>query len=410
MFLPDELWSYIFAFLKDAEGPRFNIWLIGDEQELQRLLSLRLICKRFEGLYVQQVQRLSVAQEFPVYALPGLLAWMRRSKISLSTFEASCESDLVDAILGACAALEMPLIHVHICNLAGPSLQLLSAFQGLQSCTLCSDADDILWLMALQQLPHLTQLTLTGYFNGLEYLDCLTGLAFDDAYATCTQCRFVSSLRSLDLSQSVFQGPHPNLLAVCKNVSVLKLCDSELVDMLGDKHLTSDLSTMLCQLTCLTNLAELTLGFQHLDPTNLQWISALTGLKHLSLCYANCAPGSLDMLFRLTMLSNLALSGSRHDKSTLHIAGDWHKLRVLQQLSISNCHMHLPFECIDNLLQLSQLKHLSLRNVQPTNLSTIAAMIVLISDSAKSGVKVFADRDMLRSCSQQTMQGLKTWV
>ena len=405
MFLPDELWSYIFAFLKDAEGPHFDTWCTGVEQELQQLLSLRLICKRFEGLYVQQVRRLSILGYFPVHALPGLLTWMRRSKVLLNTFEASCESHLVDAVLGACAALEMPLSHVHICDIAGPSLELLSAFQGLQSCTLHSETGDVCGLMALEQLPHLTQLTLTGNFDGLEYLDCLTGLTLNDAYAFSTrECNFVSSVSRLDLSQSDFQSPHPNVLAACTNVSVLTLCDSELLDIQGDKQLTPSLSAMLCQLTCLTNLAELTLGFQELDPANLQSISVLTGLKHLSLCFANYDPGSLDMLFRLTMLSSLVLSGSMRDKSTLHIAGDWHKLRFLQQLSIANCQMHLPFECIDSLLQLSQLKHLSLCDVQPKDAKYFAGMIVLIDGSLKSGVKVFADRVMLSLHSEHFMQ------
>ena len=138
MQLTDELWICIFAHLVDADDDTVRFWedVVDGHLQLLELLNIRLVCKRFDSLYAQQVLRLSVPQQLTLRALPGLLSWLAKSKLAIKTFKANCESQLVTALLGALAALQMRLACVRVANTAQPSLQLLSAFKPLKTCWL----------------------------------------------------------------------------------------------------------------------------------------------------------------------------------------------------------------------------------------------------------------------------------
>ena len=102
--LTPELWAEVFAHMQDSQVPTGSTCYEEMDScwQLQQLLKLRLVCKRFEEVVASNPQllcRLSVHEDYPSSSLLRLLGWLQSGKHSLDVFEATCGSPMVDAVL-----------------------------------------------------------------------------------------------------------------------------------------------------------------------------------------------------------------------------------------------------------------------------------------------------------------------
>lgn len=134
------LWAQVFSFLGN-EYSHFSTWSDKEAaQDVGERLTLRLVCKQFDALRLQHLKRLSLRSDTCDHALSNLLALLQRSKVCLSIFEANCGDSVLDEVLGALAALLMPLTVIDITGFKQCSLAMLSACRSLQHCCLTSDS------------------------------------------------------------------------------------------------------------------------------------------------------------------------------------------------------------------------------------------------------------------------------
>ena len=146
---------------------------------LQPLLQLRLVCKAFNAAIPHHIHELTLPEEFSSSTLPSLLAWLHRSKPSLVSLNADCQSPVVEAVLAALACSSMPLRKIWIVYASICVIDLVSTFDNLVECALHSYNEGPHDLGPLQVLPHLADLILTSSFIGLEQLAHLTRLSLE---------------------------------------------------------------------------------------------------------------------------------------------------------------------------------------------------------------------------------------
>ena len=301
--LSDELWSGIFAHFCRADEPLIRHWKhIKPTPSTQQLLQLRLVCKQFNDLHAQQVQRLSLDQSFLPNALAGLLAWLRRRKPPLNPLELSCGAPVLDTVLGAVAVLQTAITHIHIARFSDTSLKLLSAFDSLQTCMLGRTSGMDLDLSALQGLSHLSNLCLVdGRFIKLSAIKSLSCLLLKRSKVICDQdCEFVSTLKQLDLLDSGIQGFHEQDLSACSQLRYLRLSRGTLEDRHGNKQLGFGLDALPQNMSSLNKLVQLDLRGPPVRICDQDWLTDLTALQQLTVKLAASGSGTLHPLLSLT--------------------------------------------------------------------------------------------------------------
>ena len=192
------------------------------------------------------MHRLNLPVSFPTRALPGLLAWLRQSRVSIKVFEAICGTPVTDVVLGAFVLSSAPLRVADVSRVSTCSIELLSAFHCLEQCSLggqeLGQSQD---LSPLGNLPKLTDLLLCGDFFALDRLQHLTSLQLQDSVAKATDnCKFASVFQELTLEHSDLHGLHTRGLSACTSLIMLQLRESVLYDQNEDLQLPKNLSVM----------------------------------------------------------------------------------------------------------------------------------------------------------------------
>ena len=206
--LTPEIWAKIFAYLEDEHTAFRSYNEIQSRQEVQQRLQLRMVCKQFNDVYAVHMHRLNLPVSFPTSALPGLLAWLRQSRVSITVFEATCGTSVTDANLGAFVLSCAPLRVIDVSRVSSCSMELLSAFLCLKQCSLGGqELGDFQDLSPLRNLPNLTDLLLCGDFFAINRLQHLTALQLQNSVVRATDnCNFASILQKLMMEDSHLHG------------------------------------------------------------------------------------------------------------------------------------------------------------------------------------------------------------
>ena len=153
--LSPEIWTVIFRSLRDEREALCSYGEVEARQSVQQLLlELRRVCKKFHSLHTTYMHLLSLSEDFPASALPSLLTWMRRSKVSLRVLQANCRTDIINILLGAMIAASMPIQEANLSQSDCCTIDLLSALPHLRNCAL-STSSSTLNLQSLKKLPDL---------------------------------------------------------------------------------------------------------------------------------------------------------------------------------------------------------------------------------------------------------------
>ena len=229
---------------------------------------------------------------------------------------------------------------------------------------------------------------------------------------TSTQdCRFVSSLEELDLTDSALQGLHVQALSACSNLAKLYLEQAELLDTDGNQQLSANLSALHPQISCLTKLHLLHLAGETLDLTELHWLSHMTRIQNLRLEMRRCDKHALDKLHTFSALTRLDLSRYETETSSvgpaspLHVDCHWHHLSALRDLLISDCELHCTPHSATSLLQLKRLRAFSLRDVTCTQASlfTVAALLGRLDTKPQVKLCVSGESNLSQLWQQQRL-------
>lgn len=304
--LTPEIWPRIIAFLEDEHTAFRSYTEIQSRQEVQQRLQLRMVCKQFDDVYAVHMHRLNLPSSFPTSALPGLLAWLWQSRVSITVFEATCDTSVTDVILGAFVLSSAPLRVIDVSHVSSCSLKLLSAFLCLKQCSLSrQDLEDFQDLSPLRSLPNLTDLRLCGDFCGLHMLQHLTSLQLQDSVTKATDnCNFASVLQKLMLQNSQLHGLHPHGLSACTSLRLLQLSEALIYDQHKNLELSRSLSIMPVGRLFSSQLHTLHLLTDNHQTQSLavNWIYDLSSLNNIAIECNHC---DVDLLVRITNLTNL---------------------------------------------------------------------------------------------------------
>ena len=343
---------------------------------MRQLLTLRLVCKQFHTLCTSHIRRLSLGHKFPQKSLAGLLVWLQQSKVSLTTFEATCSTAVVDRVLGAFLNAEMPLPLLGLGSFGQLTLFELPVFSSLAECALSSESRMPWDLTPLRSLPNLKSLSLRGCFGYVDLLEHLTSLSLDDVHVINKQdCRFVSVLEHLSMRNSVLQGFHLQGLSACHCLKQLTSFFPEL----SDQDPTRDLLVAPKQVSSLFHISALDLTtLKPYSLPNLSWVFNLTSLRNLHLGITEFHASFLQNVQSLSQLTKLALKGmAGQDRTLVSLDCQWQHLQALQHLAITQVRIELlPCNAV-SLLQLGQLTTLSFDDVAPQegHFDTLTAFI-----------------------------------
>ena len=366
--LTSELWAEVFARIQDSEISDSDDFTDVHEIEmdanwqLEQLPELRIVCKQFNEVIAsspQLLRRLSVHKDYPSSSLLSLLAWLQSGKHSLDSFEATCGSPMVDAMLAGLVSTSSRLTFVSISDISHCSISLAAAFTSLEKLCLFRAQPGLLDLTPLQVLPQLKELILRGNFCGLDKLAHLTALHGYKSVMHCSDDSLcTATLQELDLIDCSLKGFHGQGLAACRRLKDLTLSSSSIWDRDGgQQYFADDLSIAPDGISALTQLDVL-----HVSPctdantaVNLCWISELRSLQDLSLFVGLWCPDLDTFVPSLTRLRKLRITGKDPQGcSRVNMNIRRSKLQELRCLSVSNCLIELGVG-IAGLLQLDNL-------------------------------------------------------
>lgn len=299
-----------------------------------------------------------------------MLAWLHRSKPSLVSLNADCQSPVVEAVLAALACSSMPLRKIWIVYASISVLDLVSTFDNLVECALHSYNE------ALQVLPHLADLSLTSSFIGLKQLAHLTSLSLERAcpgidcsVRSAADCPFVSCLEMLSLDTAKLYGLHQQGPSACSSLKSLSLGEPGVFANDGEVQIADDLTRVPETLRSLTLLTALYLLADSAVEPSLQWIFELSALQELRVAVFRFQDGSsLHQLSALTRLTELYLQGwlylrhDVHEVSPVSFDFGWHSLQLLQRLHVSDMCIFFGSETLQ-LLKLENLRCVTFRNI-----------------------------------------------
>ena len=349
--LTPELWAEVFAHLEERPSTPATYDDVEEKQsqkEVHQLDKLKLVCKDFRRIHASHaglVQKVHLHSDFCVRSLPSLLAWLQHNKSSVHILQSARGSPLLDAVL---AALFSPESHLWMVNIAGVStcsIPIVATFSALQKCSLQHDDDEHLDLEPLGSLPRLNHLVLQGYFAGVHDLAGLTRLDCIRADVQSVQdFKCFARLQHLELEGSNLAWVH--ILSDCTALTKLKFSDTTLMDSNDQVLLDCDLSLIPVRMELLKKLHTLYLstGSNASRPASLGWIIKLGTLQDLSISFGSSLSQVLHHASVLPMLTSLHILGLDSDLDApyvLDIDIAWHRLQLLQHLSICFCSLKL---------------------------------------------------------------------
>lgn len=383
--LTPELWAEVFAHIQDCQVPtELRSWhAIQSCRQPQQLLNLRLVCKQSDEIIASNRQllcRLSVHKEYPSSSLLSLLRWLQSGRHSLDSFEATCGSPMVDAVLAGLVSNSSRLTLINIWNISQCSISLAAAFTSLEKLCLINFQSDLLDLTPLQVLPQLKGLSLEGNFCGLNKLAHLSALHGRNGVMHCSDdCSCTATLQELDLIHCVLKGFHCQGLAAYRSLKHLVLSSSSIWDQDGDQQLFArDLSVAPDGMSALTQLDVL-----HVSPctdtdmaANLYWISELTSLQDLSLSVGLRCSDLETFVPTLKQLTRLSITGLEPQSSSrVNMDMQWSKLQELRFLGVSNCLIELGLGVAD-LLHLDNLTDICFEEYALTDVNTGSSAVL----------------------------------
>lgn len=378
--LSKDLWSNIIAMTKPNWDAASHIGADTYHGNIEHFYSLRHVCKMFDSIFKDNPHfesSLCLRDGLEGQDLCGMLDWIEGHGKNVLTMVAACGSPFLEAALGALRSHQgqnestaLTVFHAsrEVIPLIAPQplhnevLLLLSPFMSLSSCRLDlgeNRCGPLFSLAQLQNLPCLTQLTLTGgNFDSLQAAQHLTYLSIQNANAVCDEdCACVTSLFELRLNDACISNFHTYGVCACSHLQVLCCVKSQIQAtdkaeaMSLCKNDVAHIPISLSRLTCLTKLEFLyaNKAAQH----DLGWLAQLPSLRNIHGCLhvqVGLFPQSLQAL------SNLVHLQLWNDKSggVFEFALDWAKLSSLKTLRIGlQFTTKLP---LTNLARLKQLR------------------------------------------------------
>ena len=203
--LTPELWAKVFSHTEEL--PEFNCCNSRPQENQARLHQLKLVCKQFRDVFASHpglVQRLFLWPDFSVAALPGLLAWLQKSKSSISMFHSACRGPLEDVVMAAFLS-EPSIKWVDAWGVSACTISIVGTFKSLEKCSLRNKQAEILGLAPLGALQSLSHLILSGNFKEIQHLAGLTRLQFSHARVLGVQ-ELAPTLQHLEIHDSTLGG------------------------------------------------------------------------------------------------------------------------------------------------------------------------------------------------------------
>lgn len=363
--LTPELWAEVFPHLEERSSTATVYDDLEQKQRQKEVHQLKLVCKQFRQIHASHpglVHKVHLYSDFFVRSLPSLLVWLQHNKSSVQILQSACGSPVLDAVL---AGLVSPESDVRVVNLDGVSTcstALIATFPALQKCSLQHNQNGPLDLEPLGALSRLDYLVLQGRFRGvhnlagLTRLDCIQAEVFSVHDFKC-----IATLQHLELEGSSFAWVHT--ISACTALTKLKFSDTELTNSIDQMLWDSDLSVIPFRTDLLTQLHTLYLstGSNASQPASLGWISKLVNHQDLSVSFGSCLSQVVhhaSLLPMLTSLHILGLDAHLAAPYVLDIGIAWHRLQMLQHLSICFCSLKLD-RSVAGLLELPLLRQVS---------------------------------------------------
>ena len=240
--LTPELWAKVLSLTEEL--PEFSCGPhLTQKRHQARVHQRKLVCKQFRDVFASHpglVQRLYLWSDFSVTALPGLLAWLQKSKSSISMFQSVCRSPLVDIVMAAFLS-EPSIKFVDTLRVNACTISIVGTFTSLEKCSLRHTQAEYVGLAPLGALQSLKYLILSGNFKEIHHLAGLTRLQFTDARVLGVQ-ELAPTLQHLEIHDSTLLGIHAQGLSACTALTMLVLDSARLMGNHEDMYLDGNLS------------------------------------------------------------------------------------------------------------------------------------------------------------------------
>lgn len=369
--LPSEVWATVFALLQlsfvEAAEPSTLHHQLSLTLTYSYYQALRLVCKRFNKVFEEHAGLSAcvlLRHNLSPYSLPSLVRFLRHSNSAVQTLLSLPGSPYTEAALICISANSLTSVAIHKPSFC--SVNILSCYSSLTSCSFHDPSDEAIIIDVLHTLPNLHKLSLTG---GMFYnVDELAHLKEFSADMACVRnfkdCIFVSSLERLSLTDSTLDMLNHDGLAACKSLRSL-LCNACLIQIAlsDDEDMYSNINqgatTLPFDLSILTQLTQLSLGIRSdsAQEFGMEWVYALINLKSLNLeVNAGIEYAELSSSLRvLRELESLTLNFPVDEVDvTLKLDVAWGLIKSLQHLE---CHAEML--ALDwNILSLTTLQNL----------------------------------------------------
>lgn len=367
--LPSEVWATVFALLQlsfvDAAEPSSLHRQRSLSLTYSHFQALRLVCKRFNKVFEEHAGLSAcvvLRHRLKPHSLPSLVRFLRHSNSSVQTLLSLPGSPYTEAALMGISANSLTRVAIHRPSFC--TVNILSCYFSLTSCSFHDPGDATISIDVLHTLPHLHKLSLTGgLFYNVDELAHLKEFSTDMAIVRNSKdCIFVSSLERLSLTDSTLDSLNHNGLAACTSLRSLLydacLFQTALSDV-DDIYCNRDATTLPSDLSTLTQLTQLSLVIRSITmrSMDMEWIYALISLKGLKLeVVAGIEFAELSCnLTVLRGLESLALDFSDDEVDvTLKLDAEWGLITRLQHLECYAEMLALDW----NILSLTTLQNL----------------------------------------------------
>ena len=347
------------------------------------------VCKAFQATFQSHSEfcsHISVSDQMLEKGELSLLAWLRIHRPVLKSVEAHSKHAQVAQCLLALSDAECVLECASL-TVSKAVLNSLGTFSALTMCSLSGDSHDLgspnLDLTPLQMLPTLISLALeTGRYTNVDAAGHLTSLTVRCVRVTSSaDCSFCSSLVHLEIAGACI-SIHARGVCACTALQSLEVG-------LYSSILAQDRSNTLhpqvamnnqevlfpTDISRLTALTKLSLGFCAQQQADVLGISMLASLEHLTISTSSNLRVSQEFE-ALTKLTWLCMYGTGlNAKVCIDLSLNWAPLQALQILWVLSY-----FSCDEKLLTLAELQNLrdaDFSEAQPANSSVTEVLATL---------------------------------
>lgn len=336
--------------------------------------SLLLVCRRIRDL-LQQAQPLSqtivLRPDLTIQTCRSLQLWLQCNGASVHRVAAFSSGPQLKPALTALLQATPRLAEVLVTNCCTQTVQLLSSLSRITVCEIESLTD--VKLDALQALKSLHTLTLLhGCYEAKQLPPHLTALGLYRAHMTSeTDCKCVTSLKSLSVVHSNLDGLHEQGLPACLHISTVHCCFGIQINKIQAGHneiFSTDLGCYLMSaqhLSPLTCMKDLSLIFGWTPPIrkDISPLYALTSLESLWLQFLSspsARPIQIGATFTaLHRLSQIYLETVQITRGVVLLDVPWDCMPALHSLTLRGCRLG----CNERVLGLSRLTALRCLNI-----------------------------------------------